>query len=82
MPGLSLHFFFHFFCFFHHVLCINNLRDQGLRAALVMIKKEPHPHFKPTGTREKAVNPSPSGTRATAHQPRKIGNQTPTKGAE
>jgi len=36
----------------------------------------------PTGAREKAINPSLSGLRATAHQPRKIRNQTPPKGAE
>jgi len=78
MPFL-LFFIFHF-CF--HVLCINNLREQRLRAALARVKKEPHPLFKPTGAREKAINPSLSGTRPTAHQPRKRRNQTPTKGAE
>jgi len=36
----------------------------------------------PTGAREKAINPSLSGMRPTAHQPRKIRNQIPTKGAE
>jgi len=34
-----------FFCFFYHVLCNNNLQEQGLRAALAMVKKEPHPLF-------------------------------------
>jgi len=34
-----------FFFFFYHVLCINNLREQRLRAALAMVKKEPHPLF-------------------------------------
>jgi len=36
----------------------------------------------PTGAREKAINPSLSGTRPTAHQPRKTRNQTQTKEAE
>jgi len=47
-----------------------------------MVNKEPHPLFEPTGAWEKGINPSVSGTRPTPHQPRKIGNQTPTKGAE
>jgi len=34
------------------------------------------------GAREKAINPSLSGIRPTAPQPRKIRNQTLTKGAE
>jgi len=36
----------------------------------------------PSGAREKAINPRLSGPRPTAHQPYKIRNQTPTKGAE
>jgi len=46
-----------------------------------MVKKKPHPLL-PPGAREKASNPSLSGTRPTARQPRKIRNQTPTDGAE
>jgi len=82
IPCLFFFFFFlFFFLFFYHVLCINNLREQRLRAALAMVKKEPHPIL-PPNTREKAINPSLSGTRPTARQPRKIRNQTPTEGAE
>jgi len=33
----------------------------------------------PTGAREKAINPSLSGSRPTAYQPRKIGNPPPTR---
>ena len=36
---------FFIFCIFYHVLCINNLWEQRLRAALAMVKKEPHPLF-------------------------------------
>jgi len=50
-----------------------------LRAALAMVKKT---LGEPTGAREKAINPSLSGLRLSAHQPRKIRNQTPTKRAE
>jgi len=46
-----------------------------------MVKKKPHPLL-PSGARERAINPSPSGTRPTARQPHKIRNQTLTDGAE
>jgi len=59
-----------------------NYWEQILRAELPMIKKKPHPLVYPPGAREKAINPSLSGMRPTAHQPGKIRNQTPTKGAE
>jgi len=60
-----------------------NYWEQRLRAALAMVKKEPHPlFFLQPGAREKAINASLSGLRPTAHQPRKIRNQTPTKRAE
>jgi len=75
-----LPFFFTFFFYMCFVLI--NYWDQRLRAALAMVKKEPHPHFYPPGGREKAINPSLSGMRPTTHQPRKIRNQTPTKRAE
>jgi len=52
---------------------------QRLRAALAMVKKTLR---EPSGTREKAINQSLSRTRPTAHQQRKIRNQTPTKRAE
>jgi len=52
---------------------------QRLRAALAMVKQNLR---EPTGAREKAVNPSLSGLRPTAHQPSKIKNQTLTRGAE
>jgi len=52
---------------------------QRLRAALAIVEKNLRV---PTGAKEKAINPSLSGLRATAHQPRKKRNQTPTKGAE
>jgi len=58
-----------------------NYWEQRLGAALAMVKKKPNPHFYPTGTREKAINPSLSGTRPRAHQLRKIRNQTWAKGA-
>jgi len=57
--------------------------EQRLRAALAMVKKEPHLLcFIHPGAREKTINPSPSGTRPTEHQRRKKGNQNATKGAE
>jgi len=45
-------------------------------------EKTPSPNYIHPGAREKAINPSPYGMGPTAHQPRKIRNQTPTKGAE
>jgi len=53
---------------------LNNYWEQRLRAALAMVKKKPVPTY-PPGTREKAIHPTLSGTRPTAHQPRKIRNQ-------
>jgi len=73
-------FFFTFFYFMCFVLF--NYWEQRLRTVLAMVKKKPHPLFYPPSAREKAINPSLSGTRPTAHQPRKIRIQTPTKGAE
>jgi len=67
-------FFFFFMCF---VLFI--IQVQRLRAALAMVKKNLR---EPTGTRENAIHPSLSGPRPTAHQPHKIINPTPTRGAE
>jgi len=57
-----------------------NYWEQKLRAALAMVKKKPNPRFflQPS-TREKASKPRLSGTRPTAHQPRKIRNPPPTK---
>ena len=60
-----------------------NYWEERLRAALAMVKKKPHLlSFIHPGAREKAINPSLSGARPTAHQPRKIRNQTPTNGAQ
>jgi len=69
--------FYVFFCFMWFVLFI--IKVQRLRAALAMVKTNLR---KPTGAREKAINPSLSGPRPTAHQPHNIRNQTPTQGAE
>jgi len=55
------------------------IKVQRLRAALAVVKKNLR---EPAGAREKAINPSLSCLRPTGHQPRKIRNQTPTKGAE
>ena len=71
---------FCFFVFFFFIMCfvLNNYWEQRLRAALAMVKKEPHPLcFLQPGTREKATNPSLSGMRPTAHNPRKIRNPPP-----
>jgi len=60
-----------------------NYWEQRLRAALAMVKEKPHPlSVIHPGAREKAIDPSPYGMRPTAHQLRKMRNQTPTKGAE
>ena len=74
-PFSSFSFLLLFFLCF--VLFIDKI--QRLRAALAMVKKNLR---EPTGAREKAINPGLSGPRQTAHQPHKIRNQTPTKGAE
>jgi len=61
-------------------LVLINYWEQRLRAAQAMVKKEPHPlFFLQPGTREKAINPSLSGMRPTAHHPRKIRNPPPTR---
>jgi len=75
---------FSFFCllFVFSFMCfvLINYWEQRLRAALAMVKKEPHPlFFLHPGTREKAINPSLSSMRPTAHQPRKIRNPLPTR---
>jgi len=70
---------------FFYIMCfvLINYWEQRLYAALAMVKKKPHPlSFIHPGAREKAINPSLSGMRPTAHQPRKIRHQTPTKEAE
>ena len=70
-------FFFHFSLFFF-IMCfvLINYWEQRLRVALAMVKKNLR---EPTGVREKAINPSLSGLRPTAHQPRKIRNPPPTR---
>ena len=79
------HAFFYFYFYFFYFMCfvLINYGEQRLRAALVMLKKKPHPlSLINPGTREKTINLSLSGPRPTAHQPCKIRNETPTKGAE
>jgi len=74
-----------YFIFIVFIMCfvLINYWEQRVRAALAMVKEKPHPPcFVHPGTREKAINPSLSGPRPTAHQPCKIRNQTPTKGAK
>jgi len=74
---------FYFFIFLFICFVLINYWEQRLRAALAMVKKKAHPlSFIHPGSREKIINPSLSGPRPTAHQPCKIRNQTPTKGAE
>ena len=77
------HAFFFFFFFFIRCVVLINYWEQRLHAAVAMVKQKAHPlcviH---PGARDKVINPSLSGTRPTAHQPRKIRNQTPTKDAE
>jgi len=75
--------FFIFIFIFIMCFVLLNYWEQRQRAAVAMVKKEPHPlSFIHPGTREKTIHPSLSGLRQTAHQPRKIRNQAPTKGAE
>jgi len=77
--------FFLFFFLFFFIMCfvLINYWEQRLGAALAMVKKKPHLLcFIHPGARVETINPSPSGTRPTAYQPRKFGNQTPTKVAE
>jgi len=79
-PAFFLFFIFYFFYFYIMCFVLINYWEQRLRAALAMVKKKPHPLiFILPGTREKTINPSPSGMRPTAHQPRKIRNPPPTK---
>ena len=71
-----------FFFFFYHVLCINQLvRTKTTCSASYGKERTPSPLFVLyPGTREKAINPSLSGMRPTAHQPPKIRNPPPTRG--
>jgi len=65
--------YFLFFFFFYHVLCINQLLGTKTTCSASYGKERtPSPIFLQPGTREKAINPSLSGMRPTAHQPRKI----------
>jgi len=57
--------FFFFFFFFYHVLCIINYGEQRLRAALAMVKKEPHPLFF-----------SPARHQGKSHQPKSLWYET------
>ena len=76
-------FFFTFFIFFIScALYYELLGTKTTSSASYGKKKPPSPNYIHSGAREKAINPSPSGMRPNAHQPRKIRNQTPTKGAE
>ena len=60
-------FVFSFMCF-----VLINYWEQRLRAALAMVKKKSNPRcFINPSPREKTLNPSPSGRRPTAPQPRK-----------
>ena len=69
-----------FVFFFFHVLCINQLLGTKTTCSASYGKeKTPSPIFLQPGIREKAINPSLSGMRPTAHQPRKIRNPPPTK---
>ena len=75
--------FFFFFLVLYHVLCINQLLGTKTTWSPSYGKeKSPSPTFIHPNTREKAINPSLSGTRPTSHQPRKRRTQTPTTGAE
>jgi len=71
---------FFLFFFFFHVLCINQLLGTKTTCSASYGKeKTPSPILLQPSTREKAINPRLSGTRPTAHQPRKIRNPPPTK---
>jgi len=76
--------FFSFFFFFSFLSCALYYQPMGTKTTCSAgYGKERTPLLLlPTGAREKAINSSLTGTRPSAHQPRKIGNQTPTKGAE
>jgi len=74
------HVFLFIFYFFYHVLCINQLLGTKTTCSASHGKERtPSPTFLQLGTREKAINPSLSGMRPTAHQPRKIRNPPPTR---
>jgi len=78
MPFFIFSFFFSFF--FFHVLCINQLLGTKTKCSASYGKeKTSAPIFLHPGTREKAINPSLSGMRPTAHQPRKIRNPPRTE---
>jgi len=74
------HAFFLFLLFLYQVLCINQLLGTKTTCSASYGKERtPCPSFLQPGTREKAINPSLSGSRPTAHQPRKIRNPLPTR---
>jgi len=78
MTRISSRFFS--FPFFYHVLCINQLLGTKTTCSASYGKERtPSPIFLHPSTREKAINPSLSGMRPTAHQPRKIRNLPPTR---
>ena len=65
---------------FYHVLCINQLLGTKTTCSASYGKERtPSPIFLQPSTREKAINPSLSGMRPTADQPRKIRNPPPTR---
>jgi len=73
-----LFFLFSFSCALYYQL----LGTKTAWSASYGKEKTPSPLFIHPGAREKTINSSPCGMRLTAHQPRKVGNQTSTKGAE
>jgi len=76
-------FFYFVYFFFYHVLCIIQLLGTKTTCSTSNSKEKTRsPIFLQPGTREKAIKPSLSGTRPTAHRLRKTRNQTPTKGVE
>jgi len=79
-PTPKSFFFPSFFVFFSHALCINQLLGTKITCSASYGKERTlTPIFLQLGTREKAINPSLSGPRTTAHQPRKIRNPPPTE---
>jgi len=78
--GTNLMPFFFLFLFLYHVLCINQLMGTKTTCSASYGKEKTHPGcFIHPGAGEITINLSSSGTRQTAHQPRKIGNQTQIK---
>ena len=72
--------FLFFFSFFFHLLWINQLLGTKTTcSASYGNERTPSPIFLQPGTMEKAINPSLSGMRPTAHLPRKIRNPPPTR---